>query len=535
MKHFDLLNVFVLALSSMAGACFSSQTRDLFGGAILPNDNLYNYSWHLRQIEADWAWDISTGLNSFSTGFIDSGIDYYNFDLSPNLNGLLSIDCYGNHERNPLSYSSPHGTRVASIFGAANGFNHYVSGVTNLSSIVSLRTDEPNLPDTPNYQAVLFAIYHAIENSDEIIFLNSSVQMSNYSDSEINAITYLMNLYPGLMVLVAGNFNHDLDITNNSTAFQAFHNLPNVLVVGASDQNDEKCDFSNYGSNYVDLFAPGIDICSFPINPLTSEPELFRGTCAAAPLVSGTAALMKSVNPTLTPAQIKQLILNNVDIKSDLYNLCASHGRLNTFKAVKAAIPAIESFGQDVACVQSLPYDKQQFYRINLTPGIYHFESTDSLNMSGELFTDIKNSPVATSANTYGDFSFDYNCNYSQTVYLKVVNNDYGTDDYSIRITKTHTHLYDYSYSQYNLLKHRAYCQCGSYIHQLHVSDGIFNRCVLCGQDLNLPFDPLMSYTTIGNNSRLYSNGIVLLSDIDKSLIAIGQITYEELLGGIEI
>ena len=63
------------------------------------------------------------------------------------------------------------------------------------------------------------------------------------------------------------------------------------------------------------------------------------GTSMATPHVSGVAALVKSVNPGLTNVQIKNIILNNVDVKSSLSGKVSTSGRLNAYKAVMAAQP----------------------------------------------------------------------------------------------------------------------------------------------------------------------------------------------------
>ena len=138
--------------------------------------------------------------------------------------------------------------------------------------------------------------------------------------------------YPGLFVCAAGNSNKDSDTLNdNPTNID----LPNLISVANSTSSDEKSKYSNYGKSTVDLFAPGTDIYSTYIN---SNMYLSKGgTSMATPHVTGVAALMLSVNRELTAPEIKTLILNNVDKVSALTSKCVSGGRLNAYKAVRAA------------------------------------------------------------------------------------------------------------------------------------------------------------------------------------------------------
>lgn len=534
MNPLSLLCSSFLSLSSLVGSQLILNKRtSSFGSVILPSDPLYNYSWHLRQIEADKAWEITTGLNTVTAGFIDSGVDGYIIDLLQNLDAYLSVDCYGNHERNPLEDDAPHGTCVASAFGAADGYNHYVSGVTKHSRIVSLKTDDPSYPMSPDDGALLYSLAYINSNENSLDFVNCSVQLVYYNDSFLNTVSNLISSYSGLVVAVAGNGNDNLDSYSSSSAYQTFHNLQNVIVVGASNENDEKCSFSNYGQTYVDLFAPGTNVFTYPIDSNTSLPISFSGTCAAAPLVTGTAALIKSVNPTLSPLQIKSIILDNVDYCSSLNGKCVSNGRLNTYKAVKAAIPEITTFGQNVGCIQSLPSYGSQFYKAQLTPGTYHFETTGNLHTIGYLFTDIQSNPIISTSNSTGNFSFDYNCGVNKTVYLKVASGSYSSGDYGIKITRTgnHSHSYNFFYFPYSTAKHKAYCECGAYIYESHVVAFNSNACSLCGRIVFGDFiSPLTSYTIVGNDSKLLFDGILILGPVDYDLFVEGAIDIDSLL-----
>ncbi|MCL2138584.1 MAG: S8 family serine peptidase, partial [Treponema sp.] len=95
--------------------------------------------------------------------------------------------------------------------------------------------------------------------------------------------------------------------------------------------NDYSASYSNYSDLYIDLFAPG----TFYSTTMYGGYDTLSGTSFAAPMVAGTAALIKSKYPAMRAPEIKQLIIKNVDEKLiELGNKCISKGRLNAFKAL---------------------------------------------------------------------------------------------------------------------------------------------------------------------------------------------------------
>ena len=104
----------------------------------------------------------------------------------------------------------------------------------------------------------------------------------------------------GITVVVsAGNNNWDANL------FTPAH-LNQVITVGASDEQDEKASFSNWGSK-VDLFAPGFSIISAGNESDVQEARAF-GTSMAAPHVTGFVALLLQKNPSLTPTRIENIV-----------------------------------------------------------------------------------------------------------------------------------------------------------------------------------------------------------------------------------
>jgi hypothetical protein len=133
-----------------------------------------------------------------------------------------------------------------------------------------------------------------------------------------------------LYVVAAGNSSQNVDVTPWTPCDAPYSN---VLCVGASDDTDARADFSNYGMNGVDLFAPGVDIAS----TVPSGYAYKSGTSMATPYTAGVAALVASVT-SLRGAALAQRLKDTVDHPTALAGLSVTGGRLNAARAVGAAV-----------------------------------------------------------------------------------------------------------------------------------------------------------------------------------------------------
>merc|ERR1712223_508545 len=108
---------------------------------------------------------------------------------------------------------------------------------------------------------------------------------------------------------------------------------PNLLCVASSTKNDEKSSFSNYGKDYVHVFAPGSTILSsIPGNDYTE----MDGTSMACPHVSGLAALIMTMRDNMSAHEVRQLIEANVRVKSEYAPLVSSSGLIDVGATLKA-------------------------------------------------------------------------------------------------------------------------------------------------------------------------------------------------------
>jgi len=236
-----------------------------------------------------------------------------------------------NYGNNNVSYNvgnDSHGTHVAGII-AANRKNHIgINGISDNSKIMPVRI----LGDDDEYDKdVALAIRYAVDNGAKIINASFCKNFSPHKEWVYDAIRYAEKK-DVLIVIAAGNDALNLDKNHsypNDSEDLKTEFAHNVIVVGASNPYISKyltSSFSNYGTNNVDIFAPGNSIYStIPENKYGYE----SGTSMAASIVTGIAALIRSYYPILNASEIKQIILDS-GIKIDAKVIKPGHYRKKT-------------------------------------------------------------------------------------------------------------------------------------------------------------------------------------------------------------
>jgi subtilisin family serine protease len=185
------------------------------------------------------------------------------------------------------------------------------------------------------------AIIRAVDKEAQII--NASWNVGLDSPELEGAIEYARKRNV-LVVVAAGNNGGD---NTRYPSFPASSDSDNLISVMATDRNDQKAGFSNYGKN-VHIAAPGVDVvstfpylCEPPAPPSLSYNPAYRsygGTSAAAAHVSGAAALLLSIQPSWTPEKVRGHFMETVDPVPDLRRYCRAGGRLNVGRAVERAL-----------------------------------------------------------------------------------------------------------------------------------------------------------------------------------------------------
>ncbi len=282
----------------------------------VPNDPRFSSQWSLNQnndcdIDAPEAWDIETGSSEVVVAVVDTGVDYNHPDLAAN---CISGYDFINNDDDPMDDHN-HGTHCAGIIGAIGNNNLGISGVSWDVSIMPVKCLSAS--GSGSSQTVSQAINYAANNGADVISMSLG---GGYSQVMEDAVDYA---YSKDVVIVAAAGNSDTNAKHYPAGFDK------VIAVAATDQNDDRAHFSNYG-NWVDLAAPGVSILSTLRNDNYGS---YSGTSMACPHVSGLAALILTKDPTLPNNEVKTILVENTDnINTDQY---VGSGRINAQKCLE--------------------------------------------------------------------------------------------------------------------------------------------------------------------------------------------------------
>jgi serine protease len=291
--------------------------------ASAPNDPQYSKQWHLHTINVEQAWDDTKG-SGVTVAIIDTGVSKV-----PDLAKTEFVKGYDFvNDKENADDDNGHGTHVAGTVAQSTNNNYGVAGVAYQAKIMPLKVLASSGGGT--ITDIADAIRFAADNKADVI--NMSLGGGGESQIMKDAIEYAHN--KGVVIVAAaGNENRD------SASYPARY--ARVISVAATDAQNEKAEFSNYGAG-VDIAAPGggngSKVWQETIDPETNEPIIagFQGTSMAAPHVAGVAALIKSVGVT-QPDEVLAVLQQSVrKIDTDPQNYFGA-GHLDASAAVKLA------------------------------------------------------------------------------------------------------------------------------------------------------------------------------------------------------
>ncbi|OPH47471.1 serine protease [Paenibacillus ferrarius] len=283
-----------------------------------PNDNLFSkYQWNLPSTETVQGWQLNRGAKDVVIAVVDTGVDLQHPDLKGQLLPGYNVIKDNDNPQDDVG----HGTHVTGVIAALVNNNLGVAGMTWYNKVLPVKVlDQTGAGSTYSVaQGIIWAADHGAK------VMNLS--LGNYADSGFlhDAIKYA---YDKDIALIAASGNDNTERPGYPAAY------PEVFAVAASDSQNQKASFSNYG-DYIGVTAPGVSIAStYPDNQYAA----LSGTSMASPHVTALAALIRSTNPNLKNTEVYQIMRDSArDLGTKGFDKYFGYGLIDVAKAIQLA------------------------------------------------------------------------------------------------------------------------------------------------------------------------------------------------------
>lgn len=297
-------------------------------------------------IEAENAWQISTGNKKVVIAVIDTGIDYNHPDLKNNIwindreipgngidddqNGYID-DVHGwNAQRdngNPMD-GNAHGTHCSGTIGAEHNNGIGVSGVMNEVSLMAIKflSDEGSGSLADAVEAIDYATKMNVD------IMSNSWGGGGFSQALYDSISAAKD--KGIIfVAAAGN---DQNNNDSRPSYPASYQLENVISVASHTAQDTLSSFSNFGRRSVHVAAPGSNILSTVPG---GDYKVFSGTSMATPHVSGVIGLFLSENGRVPVSDLRNRLMATSEPVAAYRKTTISGGRVNAYNLLTDTRP----------------------------------------------------------------------------------------------------------------------------------------------------------------------------------------------------
>lgn len=321
----------------------------------------------LAKVNAPQAWAKAgnKGKKSVTVAVIDTGIDYNHSALAPNM--VKGID-YRDNDNDPMDLTGAqnpgHGTHCAGIIGATGLIDGGIQGISPEVSMMPIRfLGADGSGDLDNG---IKSIDYAIEKGVQVISASWGAAVPKAQAQPLIEAVQRADAAGIIFVAAAANDGKNND---NVDMYPTNANTANMIAVAASNAQDTKPYWSNYGKAMVSLAAPGDAIMStLPSNKYGN----LSGTSMATPLVAGLVAFLKAQDPTLTGAEIRSL-MQATGAKVQIETAC--NCRIDALASVDALL---EKKSWVVPAAATLAVDATQQFAMKNAQGAVKFEVSDS-------------------------------------------------------------------------------------------------------------------------------------------------------------
>lgn len=316
-----------------------------------------DWLWHLKRIQADYAWDIERGDPNIKIAIIDYDFDVTHPDLATEIDphydpySLYQYDCI------VAGSSDWHGTTVAS-FASAETTEQGGTAQGQLAS-VGFNTKIIGYMSTPSRQTNLAKALHAcnVMGADVMVSCAGYGSLSCYPDPNSGEELIIKEILDNGMSIVmpAGNgpYSTSCGPAGDQHAFYPFNPEydDRIIIVTSTDFDDYHYWEDGSGVEHTHSHFPEVDICSPGYDIMGAATTecggntwpyygSYGGTSFSSPIVAGAVSLLKSVNENFTPGEIQEFIKRTADpvIDAQNYQGLIGAGRLNIYGAVDLAV-----------------------------------------------------------------------------------------------------------------------------------------------------------------------------------------------------
>jgi serine protease len=433
-----------------------------------PNDTFFSYQWQMQpnRLNMPAVWDITTGSSSVKVAVIDSGLSTGGEDTPINIDTTNQYNFTDEGSSSDVSdNTSGHGTHVTGTIAQATNNNKGVAGMAPNVTILPLRVFS-NTANSGSTTWIMNAIQHCIDlNNDSdpnnnVHVINMSLGSVSYVDTYYGPFqTVITNAFnAGIAIFAAtGNSAEGWDTNNDGTidepynytiSYPAAYN--NVMAVGATDYNNQRSYYSQYGSGYssshptppgpgsIDIVAPGGDVTvdlngdSYSDGILQETNDggstwdylFWQGTSMATPHVAGLAGLIKSVNSSASPQQIYDFITSTASTSMTGYNSNEyGAGIINPLAAIQAAQGGSSDYYiTDSVTGNVSPAGASEYWEINVNSGTINLtlSFTHADNDLDLFLYDPSGTEVASSETTQNSETISYSITTPGTYKIRV-------------------------------------------------------------------------------------------------------------------
>lgn len=329
----------------------------------------YKYSWHINaqnsalniegygidndaDINIEEAWKTTMGKGVI-VAVIDDGADLEHEDLKTNILSAynsVSRDSSAQYEGTE-QYPSSHGNACAGLIVAPiNGKG--IVGIAPESKVIVIS-------GVFHQDATEATWIHAFEYAKS---LGAKVISCSWGSNSVSDAfkAEMKSLYDANITVLFASGNDGLNLDTEGVDDES--KIEWVIGVGASGENNDVTPYSNYGKD-IDVLAPGGDASessgiltlddmgekgdsSIQLGLVNNNYGFTNGTSFATPVTAGVVALMYAVNPNITPAQVKSILIQTADkigidtgasYNNEGFDTKRAYGKINAAKAVAEA------------------------------------------------------------------------------------------------------------------------------------------------------------------------------------------------------